>query len=74
MRVRKQVWPHAIEQPAQSINYQENPDDPGDVARPVDQVAQQPEMNESVVLEVSTGLPNGSLCCNAKRGGGVAQS
>ena len=40
MGVWIKVWLQAIDHPAQSIDYQQNPDYPWDVAGPVNQVAQ----------------------------------
>src|SRR5580692_6215660 len=45
MGIGIEVGLQAIDYPAQSIDYQENADDPGNVARTVDQVAQQNQMN-----------------------------
>jgi hypothetical protein len=54
MAVWVEVWLQAIDQPAQSIDYQQNPDDPGDVARAVDQVAEQ---NEMIAVCRTSGAP-----------------
>jgi hypothetical protein len=45
MGVRIKVWTQAIDHPAPSIDYQQNPDYFGDVPRPANQVAQQTQMN-----------------------------
>src|SRR4029077_9098298 len=45
MSVRIRVWPQFIDHSPQSIDCQQNPDYPGEVARPVNQVAQQTQMN-----------------------------
>src|ERR1700733_6196139 len=43
--IRMNVWPQASNHPAQSSDEQRNPQYPRDVAGPVDQVAQENQMN-----------------------------
>ncbi len=45
MCVWVEVWLQRIDHPAQSVDYEQNPDNLGDVARPVNQKAQQTKMN-----------------------------
>ena len=45
MSVRIRVWRQVIDHSAQSIDCQQSPDYPGEAARPVNQVAQQTQMN-----------------------------
>jgi len=45
MRLRIQIRLQAIGHPAESINDQQNPDDPVDIAGTTNQVAQQNEMD-----------------------------
>ena len=45
MCIRIEVWLQRIDDPDQSIEHEQDTDDPGNVARPVNEIAQQSEVN-----------------------------